>query len=112
TTEQRHLLVEIREGLTWLWHQPLIRYMAFLTGGLNFVGSASFLVIIILAKNQHAPPAVIGVLFAIASAGALVGSLVGPWIQKRFAYAQVIITSVWTQVILWPLFAISPNPVV
>src|SRR5205085_1700585 len=28
---QRTLLVEIREGLLWLWHQPLIRFMALLT---------------------------------------------------------------------------------
>ena len=42
--EDRHLLVEIREGLSWLWHQPLIRFMAFLTGGLNLVNAGTFLV--------------------------------------------------------------------
>ncbi|HEY7355716.1 MAG TPA: MFS transporter, partial [Ktedonobacterales bacterium] len=34
--ERRNLRAEIGEGLRWLWNQPLIRFMAFLTGGLNF----------------------------------------------------------------------------
>ncbi len=42
TLERFKLGSEIKEGLAWLWHQPLIRYMAFLTGGLNLV-SAGFI---------------------------------------------------------------------
>src|SRR6476659_2072263 len=34
----RNLRAEIREGVTWLWRQPLIRFMAFLTGGCNLTG--------------------------------------------------------------------------
>ena len=41
SAEQRSLRAEIQEGVSWLWHQPLIRYMAFLTGGLNFAGNAN-----------------------------------------------------------------------
>src|SRR6266487_4950151 len=36
---RRKLRHEIGEGLAWLWRQPLIRYMAFLTGGNNFVSA-------------------------------------------------------------------------
>ena len=32
----RSLRAEIGEGVGWLWRQPLVRYMAFLTGALNF----------------------------------------------------------------------------
>ena len=36
----RGLRIEIVEGLRWLWRQPLIRFMALLTGGLNLVNAA------------------------------------------------------------------------
>jgi hypothetical protein len=37
----RNLRGEIRQGLAWLWRQPLIRFMAVLTGGINFVHAAA-----------------------------------------------------------------------
>jgi MFS family permease len=72
----------------------------------------SFLIVIVLAKNQHASPTVIGILFGIASIGGLLGSLVCARIQTRFGYVQVIISCVWLQVLLWSLFAVAPNQVV
>lgn len=112
TAEQRRLWVEIGEGLRWLWNQPLIRYMTFLTGGLNFSGNATFLILLILAKQEGASPALIGVMFAITSIGGLAGSIVAPRIQRRFGYAPVIITCVWIGALVIPLFTLAPNPFV
>jgi predicted MFS family arabinose efflux permease len=112
TAAPRRLHVEIGEGLVWLWRQPLIRYMAFLTGGYNLVGAGEGLLLIVLAQRQHASPAFIGVMFAIGGIGGIVGSLVGPAIQKRFSFGQVIIALTWLTVLLWPLYAIAPNPLV
>lgn len=106
----RNLREEILVGLRWLWNQPLIRFISFLTGGLNFVFSAFFLPIIIIARGQGASPAVIGIMAAIASVGGLVGSLIGPAIQKRFTFGQAIIGLVLLQAVLLPLIAIAPNP--
>jgi MFS family permease len=109
TAEQRRLWVEIWEGVSWLWKQPLIRYMTFLTGGLNFAGNATFLVLLILAKQRGASPGLIGIMFAITAVGGLAGAIVAPRFQKRFGYAQVIITTVWIGALVIPLFAIAPN---
>jgi len=109
TQVQRHLLVEIREGLSWLWHQPLIRYIAFLTGGANFAGAGAILIIIVRAKNLGATDLQIGLIFSIGGIGGVLGSLVGGWIQKRFAFSQVIIAAAWTWALLFPLYAIAPN---
>src|SRR5205823_11881488 len=57
TAPPRPLRLEITEGLAWLWKQPLIRFMAFLTGGLNFGNAGVGLILIVLAKHQHASPA-------------------------------------------------------
>jgi MFS family permease len=109
TEVPRHLGREIMEGLHWLWGQPLVRFMAFLTGGANFIGSGSFLVLILLAKQLGAPDASIGVIFSIGSIGGIVGSIIGGQIQKRFTFGQVIIGVMWGSAVLLPLFAIAPN---
>ena len=110
--EQRHLVVEIREGLSWLWHQPLIRFMAFLTGGLNFVNASTYLILIVLAKDLGASDAQVGFMFSIASAGGIVGSLLGGQMQKRFTFGQVIIGVGWFATILYAFFLVSPNFIV
>src|SRR5579883_3233825 len=108
TAERRRLLAEIGEGLRWLWNQPLIRFMAVLTGGLNFT-SGLFLIIIVIAQRQGATPPTIGFILTIGSIGGIVGSVIGPPIQKRFSFGAVIISMVWLQAISLPFFIIAPN---
>lgn len=106
---ETHIVQEIREGLNWLWHQPLIRYMAFCTGGLNFVNVPITLIIIVLAKNLGASDAEIGLVFSLSALGAIAGSIIGGQIQKRFRFGQVIITTVWITALLFPLLAFAPH---
>lgn len=109
TAVTRHLRAEILEGLNWLWHQPLIRYMAFLTGGYNMVNAATQLIIIVVAKSMGAQDAQIGLIFSIAGIGGILGSLIGGQIQRRFSFGQVIITVTWMQVLLFPLYSLVPQ---
>jgi predicted MFS family arabinose efflux permease len=109
---RRPLRVEIREGLSWLWHQPLIRYMAFLTGASNFGASASMLILIVLAKRTGATDFQIGLVFSIGGLGGIAGSLVGGRIQRRFTFGQVIIAATWVWALLFPLNLLAPNVVV
>ncbi len=105
----RNLWIEIREGLVWLWQQPLIRFMAILTGGFNLLLSGFALIIIVIAQHQHASSFTIGLIFAAGGIGAVVGAIFAPAMQKRLTFAQAIIgTTVLTAVIL-PLYAIAPN---
>jgi MFS family permease len=106
---QRNLRAEIVEGMAWLWRNPLIRFMAFLTGGLNLVNAASFLIVIILAQRLGAGEAAIGVMFSIGAVGGMVGALVGGQIQKRFSFGQVIIGTVVVSALAFPLLALAPN---
>lgn len=108
TTEQ-HLGREIREGLAWLWHQPLIRYMAVLTGALNFVNTPTTLIVIVLAKNLGADDAQIGLVFSLSAFGAIAGSIVGGQIQRRYEFGRVIIATVWISALLFPLLALPQN---
>jgi len=102
------LRAEIVEGLGWVWRQPLIRYMAFLTGSLNLVNAGTMLILIVLAKQLGASEIEIGLIFSIGGIGGIVGSLIGGQIQKRFSFGQVIVCVMWVNAALFPLYALVP----
>jgi hypothetical protein len=68
---------EVAEGVRWLWNHPLIRYMAFLTGMLNFAGQGVTLIAVVLARGQGASPAEVGAIFAAGGVGGVLGALAG-----------------------------------
>ena len=55
-----HLWADIGEGLRWLWHHPVLRFVALLTGGITAPVVGYALIIIVLAQSQHASPFAIG----------------------------------------------------
>src|ERR1700687_5625852 len=72
---RQSIWVDIREGLVWLWKQPLIRFMAILTGGYNLIFPGFTLITIVLAQHQHASSLTIGLIFAAGGIGAVVGAI-------------------------------------
>jgi MFS family permease len=107
------LLKEIREGLTWLWGQPFIRSMTVCMafGALFVPGGAGWTLIIIVVARQHgASPLVIGVIFALGGAGAIVGSLLAPFWEKHLSVGQSILLCRWSFVLLVPLYLLIPVP--
>lgn len=106
---RRKLWIEIREGLRWLWHQPLIRFMAILTGGNNLFTIGYILIIIVLAQHMHASSVLIGLTLAIAGVGGLFGAIVAPFIQKRFSFGLAISGTSWIFALSLPLYIIAPN---
>jgi predicted MFS family arabinose efflux permease len=100
---------DIMEGLRWLWDRPVIRTMAFITGGVNLVYAATPLIMIVLAKKMNATEFDIGVMFSVGGLGGVVGSFLGANVQRRFTFGQVIIAIVWLQALLFPLYLLAPN---
>src|ERR1700686_2232522 len=88
---RHNIWVDIREGLVWLWKQPLIRFMAILTGGYNLILAGYALIIIVLAQHQHASSLTIGLIFAAGGIGALGGAIFAPFLRKRLSFGQAII---------------------
>jgi predicted MFS family arabinose efflux permease len=105
----RDLGREIADGMRWLWHKPVIRYMAFLTGGYNLVNAAAPLLLIVLGKQLGASDAEVGLIFSIGGIGGIVGSIIGGGIQRRFTFGQVIVALVWMNAALFALYAVAPS---
>lgn len=100
---------ELREGVSWFWRQPLIRLMAFKAGGSNFVFNGTYLILIVVARQRHAEPALIGAMLALGSVGGLLGTLIAPRLQRRFGFGAIVVTIQWIEAAVYPLFAIAPN---
>jgi len=66
---------------------------------------------VVLVKQQHGSSFIYGVILTIGGIGAIAGALLGSPIQKRFSFGPVIISAVWIQALLWPLYAVAPNPI-
>ena len=101
---------EIGEGLQWVWHQPFVRTSLFLVAGSNLLFEASSLIVIVLAQHLHASAAIIGVIFSLFGVGGVIGAVVAPWAQHRLSLSQIVIGANWVWALLWPLFAIVPQP--
>ena len=110
TIAARRLWAEIAEGLIWLWNEPLVRAMGFLSSVAWIMLAAVNLVVIVLARQQHAGPATIGLILAVGGVGGIIGSLLASPIQRRFSFGQIVIGSAWLWAILWPIYAVAPNP--
>ena len=104
-----HLWADIGEGLRWLWHHPVLRFVALLTGGITAPVVGYALIIIVLAQSQHASPFTIGLIFACSGIGSIGGALAAAPLQKRFSFGTLMIVSTWIWALTWLFFAIAPN---
>jgi predicted MFS family arabinose efflux permease len=111
SAQQRPLALrqEVTVGLRWLWGRPLIRFLAFLTGGLNFLDAAVPLILIVSAKQLGATDVQVGMIFSVGGVGAIVGSIVGGSVQRYASFRVVIVGAVWFQFFLFPLYATAPS---
>lgn len=112
THEQKHLLIEIKEGLLWAWRQPIVRTMTAFYSSVALVASGFILVIIVLLQQQHASASVIGLTLSAGGLGSLIGAIMGPYVQKRLSFGQAMIGVRWLIALVWLCFAIAPNPII
>jgi predicted MFS family arabinose efflux permease len=103
------LLTDIKEGVSWLWHEPFLRVSVLLLACTNFVFSAISLALIVRAQDLGASPSRIGVMLAFGGAGALLGSAVAPWIHRRMHPKIVVIGALWMWAIIMPIIAAVPS---
>jgi predicted MFS family arabinose efflux permease len=100
---------EIREGLVWLWRQPLMRFIALLTGGINLFGFGYSLILIVFAQRLGASAATIGLIFASSGAGSVLGALASGPLQRRYSFRQIVVGTNWVLALTWPLYIVAPN---
>lgn len=106
------VLSEIKEGLQIAWANRLLRVMALLTIGTDFVINGLFLMTVIVARLNGASAFSIGVMSGLGSLGGLLGAAAAPVITRsRFSLRAVVIAVFWSGVPLVALMATTKNPI-
>lgn len=107
--ERRHLLVEISEGVRWLWSQHLLRALVAIAAVGNLAFSALGLTIIVRARDLGASPASIGVLLGLFGVGAIAGALAAPPVQRLVPPNVILLGALWWWVVQMVALALAPT---
>jgi predicted MFS family arabinose efflux permease len=109
TQPSRALLIEVKEGLKWLWQERFVRSLALLLCGINLMTGGITLIIIVLGQHVHASTVDLGVLFAAAGIAGVLGSLTAPLLNRRLSFFVIAIIVMWAQALLTPALILAPN---
>ncbi len=107
--EKTDLRKDLLEGLSWLFHNKVIRIMSLVNAGVSFVFADLYLILIVLAKEQKANTLQIGAIISIAALGSILGSFIGTHMSKRYNPGSLIIAFGWLQALAWLLYIFAPN---
>ena len=105
----RQLVADIRQGLRWVWAQPVVRLLTIVEAADGLRYGAGYLIIIELARHVGADSLQVGLVFSGAALGGLVGGLAAGRIAARFRLGRVAIIMLWVEAIAFPLYAVAPS---
>ncbi|GHO46575.1 MFS transporter [Ktedonospora formicarum] len=105
----RALIMEVKEGLQWLWRQRFIRSLALLLCGMNLMTGGLTLIGIVLGQRIHASTVDLGILFAISGIAGVLGSLVTPLLRRHMSFFALTMSTLWIQALIAPLLILAPN---
>jgi len=103
---------EILDGMHWLWHHTVIRFLAVLVSGLYLCGAGYVLIVLVLVQQHHASKLTTGLILASGGIGSILGALIAGPLASRFRVGQLMIIASWLLALTWLPFAFAPNPVV
>jgi MFS family permease len=109
-TERHHLLLEVREGLTWLWSQKVMRSIFLISSYVNFTITASVLLVLAIVQQQHIPSVLYGLIVAAGGVGNLLGTALCPPLQRRIRFGRALGCALVVFVLLWPLYGFITTP--
>lgn len=110
---RRSILIEMKEGWTWMRAHATILRLAIMLGLINAMFTMSLTVLVLLSQEVLGLDAVgHGVLLTAGAAGGVIGGLLGPWVVTKIGPNR----SVYAALALFPLpfviFAITGNPII
>ena len=105
--------VEIKEGVRWLWHHPLLRPMAIILGCLNALGSVVFATLVLFAQEVLGASAfVFAILGAAGAIGGVLGSVLSPSISKALGSGTSLYTTFIASIITSLIIGLTSNWIV
>lgn len=104
------LRTDLLTGLTHLWREPLLRATLFAASGYQLVYAGATFALIASFTATGATPTNLGVLFAVAAGGGILGAITAPHLQTRLRLSTVVVTMGWTAAAVFASFAWVEQP--
>ncbi len=87
------MLAALREGVVWLWRNIMLRRLALILGGFNFLGYGFEAVFVLYGQRVLGLDAFgYGALLTLGACGALSATLIGPILLKRITPSAAIVS--------------------
>nr|MDT0657160.1 MFS transporter [Micromonospora sp. DSM 115978] len=113
TGTRRHFLSELREGLVWVFRDPILRWLALIGFCCNFSMNTVWTMFLLHAtRDLRLSSSLIGFVFGAASVGGLIGAVVSRSLILRFPLGRVYLIA-QTGLLLGPILivlAMGPTP--
>lgn len=106
----RDRVTELREGLSWSWREPFLRYSAIFAAVVNLVLQVMSLGFIVLARHYGAASAETGIIVGCLGFGGLAGALAAPWLTSRIPAGVAITGCMWIWAAMLALVALVRAP--
>jgi MFS family permease len=118
--EPSTVIADVKEGLRYVWSNPVLRNISFMMALVNFVAAPAYAELVLFAKERmHATDSQVAFLFAAGGAGIVLLSLAAGPLRKRWSFSKValpalvldglalfilsFVTSVWIGLPIWAL---------
>jgi MFS-type transporter involved in bile tolerance (Atg22 family) len=99
----------VKEAFDWYRKQPIIRFLNLMTASRIGVEAALYLLIVVLAKQHHASSLAIGLIFAIAAVGGMLGSFLAPKIHRQHRLKPVLLGVSTVSTIVFCIYAFADS---
>jgi MFS family permease len=113
-TTRRHLPTELREGLRWVFGNPVLRALALIGFSCNFSMITVWTMFLLYGTHDlHLSATTLGGIFATASVGGLIGATISRTVIGRFPLGRVYVVA-QSALLLGPAviaLAAGPRPV-
>lgn len=104
------LRTNLLTGLTFLWREPFLRAALIAASAYQFVFAAATFTLIASLTAAGATPASLGLLFAVAAAGGILGAIAAPKLQARLRVHTTVAVMGWTAAAAFAALAATDQP--
>lgn len=109
--ERKAMHHEIKEAILWLKGEPAKRFLNLIQAGRTAVMAGLYLLIVVLAKEHHASSFAIGLIFAVAAVGGILGAMGAAKLHERYRLKQLLIAICLLSFLVMNLYFVAASVV-
>jgi MFS family permease len=112
SARRQRVLVELAEGIRWMWRQKFARAAAGLIAVSNLLFQILFLALLVIVREDGGSPAIAAIIATVAGVGGVLGALSATWWIRRISLPTLVIGANLAWALLVPFVAFARDTAV